>query len=77
VRTYEGHKPLGRNRRRLKDNIKIDLTGIGCEGENWIQVTQADCCEYGNECSGSTKGWEFSTHLATISFPRNIWFNLV
>jgi hypothetical protein len=28
----EGKKPLGRPRRRLVDNIKIDLREIGCDG---------------------------------------------
>jgi len=30
----EGKRPLGRRRRRWKDNIKMDLRKIGIDGEN-------------------------------------------
>jgi hypothetical protein len=33
----EGRKPLGRPRRRWKDNIKIDLREIGFGDVDWIQ----------------------------------------
>jgi hypothetical protein len=36
----EGKRPLGRLRRRWKDNIKIDLREIGIEGVNWIPLAQ-------------------------------------
>jgi transcription termination factor 2 len=36
----EGRKPLGRPRRRWKDNIKMDLQEVGCEGMDWIAVAQ-------------------------------------
>jgi hypothetical protein len=39
----EGKRPLGRPRRRWKDNIKIikmDLREIGIDGSNWIQLPQ-------------------------------------
>jgi hypothetical protein len=29
---HEGKRPLGRNRRRWEDNIKMDLQEVGCEG---------------------------------------------
>jgi hypothetical protein len=32
----EGKRPLGRPRRRWKDNIKVDLREIGIDGANWI-----------------------------------------
>jgi hypothetical protein len=32
----EGKRPLGRPRRRLKDNIKMDRMG----GMDWVDVTQ-------------------------------------
>jgi hypothetical protein len=50
----EGKRPLGRPRRRWKDNIKMDLREIGIDGANWIQVV-AGLCEHGNEPSGSIK----------------------
>jgi hypothetical protein len=36
----EGKRPLGRPRRRWEDNIKLDLTEIGINGTNWIQLAQ-------------------------------------
>jgi hypothetical protein len=36
----EGKRPLGRPRRRWKDNIKMDLKDIGIDGENWIRLAQ-------------------------------------
>jgi len=34
----EGRRPLGRPGRRWKDNIKMDLQEVGCEGMDWIDV---------------------------------------
>jgi hypothetical protein len=36
----EGKRPLGRPRRRWKDNIKMDLREIEIDGENWIRLAQ-------------------------------------
>jgi hypothetical protein len=36
----EGKKPLGRPRRRWKDNTEVDLREIGIDGANWIQLAQ-------------------------------------
>jgi hypothetical protein len=36
----EGKIPLGRPRRRLKDNIKMDLRETGIDGSNWIRLPQ-------------------------------------
>jgi hypothetical protein len=36
----EGKRPLGRPRRRWKDNIRMDLWEIGIDGANWIQLAQ-------------------------------------
>jgi hypothetical protein len=36
----ESKRPLGRPRRRWEDNIKMNLSDIGIEGENWIQLAQ-------------------------------------
>ena len=33
-------RPLGRPRLRWEDNIKMDLQEVGCEGMNWIDLTQ-------------------------------------
>jgi hypothetical protein len=32
----KGKRPLGRPRHGWKDNIKMDLTEVGINGENWI-----------------------------------------
>jgi hypothetical protein len=36
----EGKRPLGRPRRRWKDNIKMDLREIRINGANWIRLAQ-------------------------------------
>jgi hypothetical protein len=33
-----GKRPFGRPRRRWKDNIKIYIQEVGCEGMDWINV---------------------------------------
>jgi hypothetical protein len=53
----EGKRPLGRPRRRLEDNIMMDLQEVGFEGMDWIDLSQDSEC--GNEPSGSTQCGEF------------------
>jgi transcription termination factor 2 len=36
----EGKRPLGRPRRRWKDNIKMDLKETGGDGMDWIDLAQ-------------------------------------
>jgi len=36
----EGKIPLGRSRRRRKDNITTDLQDVGCVSMNWIALAQ-------------------------------------
>jgi hypothetical protein len=36
----EGKRPLGRLRRRWKDNIKMEVREIGIDGANWIRLAQ-------------------------------------
>jgi hypothetical protein len=36
----EGKRPLRRSRCRCEDNIKTDLSEIGCGGMDWIDLTQ-------------------------------------
>jgi len=36
----EGKRPLGRHRRRLEDDIKMDLQEVGRGGMNWIELAQ-------------------------------------
>jgi len=40
VGRLEGKRPVGRPRRRWKDNIKLDLREIGIDGANWIRLAQ-------------------------------------
>jgi hypothetical protein len=34
----EGKRPLGRNRPRWEDNIKMDIREIRIDGANWIRL---------------------------------------
>jgi hypothetical protein len=36
----EGKSPLGRRRRRLVNNIKMDLREVGWDGMDWIDLAQ-------------------------------------
>jgi hypothetical protein len=40
VGTPEGRRPLGRPRRRWKDNIRMDLQDVGCGVMDWIELAQ-------------------------------------
>jgi hypothetical protein len=60
----EGQRLLVGPRRRIEVNIKIKIKLIGCESLNWIHLAQdrdqwVDCCEHGNEPSGSIKAGKF------------------
>ena len=36
----EGKRPLGRPRRKLEDNIKMNLQEMECEDMDWIELAQ-------------------------------------
>jgi hypothetical protein len=36
----DGKRPLGRPRRRLEDNIKMDIQEVECGGMDWIELAQ-------------------------------------
>ena len=36
----EGKRLLGRPRRRWEDNIKMDLSEVGCDPRNWITLAE-------------------------------------
>ena len=36
----EGMRLLGRPRHKWKDNIKMELQEVGCEGMDWIDLAQ-------------------------------------
>ena len=36
----EGKRPLGRQRRRWEDNIKMDLREVGCDPGDWIALVE-------------------------------------
>jgi hypothetical protein len=40
VGNSEGKRPLGRQRLRSVDNIKMDLREIGWDGTDWIDLAQ-------------------------------------
>jgi hypothetical protein len=59
----EGKRPPGRLKRRLVDNIKMNLRDIGWDGTDSIDLAQdTDKCrgsfEHSNELSDSEKCWE-------------------
>jgi hypothetical protein len=56
----EGKRPLGRPRRRLANNIKMDLREVGWDGRDWIDLAEdrEGLCECGDESPGSIKCWE-------------------
>ena len=37
---HEGKRPLGRPRRRWKNNIKMDIQEVGYGGMDWIDLAQ-------------------------------------
>jgi hypothetical protein len=37
----EGKRPLGRQRRRWEDNVRMDLQEVGCRCDEWIGLAQA------------------------------------
>jgi len=40
VRKPEGKRPVGRPRRRLDDNIKMNLQEVGCGCMDWMDLAQ-------------------------------------
>jgi len=40
VEKLEGKRPLGRPRRKLGDNIKMDFQEVGCGGMDGIELAQ-------------------------------------
>jgi hypothetical protein len=58
----EGKRPLGGQRHRWVNNIKMDLRETGWGGMTgfiWLRIgTSRGPCEHGNEPLGSTKCWE-------------------
>jgi hypothetical protein len=36
----EGNRPLGRPRRRLEGNIRVDIQELRCGGMGWIELAQ-------------------------------------
>ena len=36
----EGKRPLGRPRRRWEDNIKMNLSEVGCDPIGWIALAE-------------------------------------
>jgi hypothetical protein len=55
----EGKKPLGRPRRRWKDNIRMDLQGVGCGCEDWTGLAQ-----------NRDRWWELVSAVMNLRFPK-------
>jgi hypothetical protein len=60
----EEKRPLGRQRHRWVDNIRMDLGEIGWRDVDWIGLAQdrETFCECGNEPLCSKKLWETIWH---------------
>jgi hypothetical protein len=59
----KGKRPLGRQRCRCMDNIKMDHREIGWGGMDWINLGSEwgpveGSCDHGTEPSGSINWWE-------------------
>jgi hypothetical protein len=69
----EGKGPLGRSRRRLEDNIKMELWNIGIAEANWIRLGQ-DGVRWRAFLNTSfiKKTGYFLTSWVTIRFSKNI-----
>jgi len=58
----EGKTPLGRPRRRLEDNIKMDIQEVGGGRGDWMELAQVTgTCGYGEGLSGSINAGNFFT----------------
>jgi hypothetical protein len=71
----KGKRPLGRPRHRWGDNIMIDLQKVGCEGMEWIDLTQdrARWRAFVNAVMNllvTQNVGKFLTSLKPVSFPR-------
>ena len=63
--------PLGRPRRSLEDNIKMDLQEVGGGCGDWMELAQdRDRWGHGEEHSGSKNAGNFLTSCRTSSFSR-------
>jgi hypothetical protein len=67
VKRPEVNRPLGRSRRRLEDNIKMDLQEVGWCGMDWTGLVRDrdSSCECDNDLSSSIKCGKFLDHLGT------------
>jgi hypothetical protein len=53
----EGKRPLGRQRRRWVDNIKMDIREVGWDGRDWIDLAQ-DRDRWRAHVNAVMKRWE-------------------
>jgi hypothetical protein len=57
-----GKIPLGRPRRRWEDNIKMDSQEVGCEGMDWIDLTE------------DRDRWRALVNaVMNLRFPKKMW----
>jgi hypothetical protein len=64
-RLLMGKRPLGRQRRRWVDNIRMDLGEVGWGDVDWIGLAQESSCKFGIEPSGYIQYWKLLSGLTT------------
>jgi hypothetical protein len=65
-----GNRPLGRQRRRWVDNIKIDVIETGWEGMDWIDPAQDRDQWRVLVTTGLLKCWEFLSSFTIGNFSK-------
>jgi hypothetical protein len=72
----DGKKLLGRLRCRWVDNIKMDLTDIGCGGMDWIDLAQdrkrRAIMNTGLNLGALYNFWKFLSSCTTVGFSRTV-----
>jgi hypothetical protein len=72
VQNFDWNKPLGRPRRKLEDNIRMDVKEIMWENVDWIHLAQDRDRWPCDEPYGSTKGEDFLDYLSLLSASQGL-----
>jgi hypothetical protein len=69
----EDRRRRGRCRCRWEGNIKMDLKDAALEGVNWLDMLHVDCCEHGDEPTGSIRQGQVLGELREYSKRTAPW----